>query len=134
MWWPDVFAYFVFASRRRHTRCALVTGVQTCALPISSGRALLWRRGGADGGAALSRGDRQPHPHRARRLLPVARPVGLRPRPVHRDHRGRRPHRQARKSVVWGKRVSVRVALGGRRIIKKKKHVIYRYNRNRKKT
>src|SRR3546814_1262850 len=25
---------FVFASRRRHTRCALVTGVQTCALPI----------------------------------------------------------------------------------------------------
>src|SRR3546814_6407157 len=24
----------VFASRRRHTRCALVTGVQTCALPI----------------------------------------------------------------------------------------------------
>src|SRR3546814_3767827 len=26
---------FVFSSRRRHTRCALVTGVQTCALPIS---------------------------------------------------------------------------------------------------
>src|SRR3546814_1217807 len=26
--------YFVFSSRRRHTRCALVTGVQTCALPI----------------------------------------------------------------------------------------------------
>src|SRR3546814_14398916 len=26
---------FFFASRRRHTRCALVTGVQTCALPIS---------------------------------------------------------------------------------------------------
>src|SRR3546814_1131879 len=26
--------YFFFASRRRHTRCALVTGVQTCALPI----------------------------------------------------------------------------------------------------
>src|SRR3546814_4319658 len=25
----------VFASRRRHTRCALVTGVQTCALPIA---------------------------------------------------------------------------------------------------
>src|SRR3546814_7835140 len=29
-------AYFFFSSRRRHTRCALVTGVQTCALPISS--------------------------------------------------------------------------------------------------
>src|SRR3546814_6305154 len=27
---------FVFSSRRRHTRCALVTGVQTCALPIST--------------------------------------------------------------------------------------------------
>src|SRR3546814_3506860 len=26
---------FVFSSRRLHTRCALVTGVQTCALPIS---------------------------------------------------------------------------------------------------
>src|SRR3546814_10046531 len=30
----EVFVFF-FSSRRRHTRCALVTGVQTCALPIS---------------------------------------------------------------------------------------------------
>src|SRR3546814_8009988 len=30
------FAFFC-SSRRRHTRCALVTGVQTCALPISDG-------------------------------------------------------------------------------------------------
>src|SRR3546814_6241156 len=29
-----LFVYFFFSSRRRHTRCALVTGVQTCALPI----------------------------------------------------------------------------------------------------
>src|SRR3546814_2409244 len=29
-----VFYCFFFSSRRRHTRCALVTGVQTCALPI----------------------------------------------------------------------------------------------------
>src|SRR3546814_5535879 len=28
------FNFFFFSSRRRHTRCALVTGVQTCALPI----------------------------------------------------------------------------------------------------
>src|SRR3546814_6824926 len=28
------FWFFFFSSRRRHTRCALVTGVQTCALPI----------------------------------------------------------------------------------------------------
>src|SRR3546814_17676254 len=32
------FVVFFFSSRRRHTRCALVTGVQTCALPISSGQ------------------------------------------------------------------------------------------------
>src|SRR3546814_7975268 len=30
----SIFCFF-FSSRRRHTRCALVTGVQTCALPIS---------------------------------------------------------------------------------------------------
>src|SRR3546814_3148496 len=30
----DLFYFFFFSSRRRHTRCALVTGVQTCALPI----------------------------------------------------------------------------------------------------
>src|SRR3546814_17048860 len=30
-----LFFCFFFSSRRRHTRCALVTGVQTCALPIS---------------------------------------------------------------------------------------------------
>src|SRR3546814_1663417 len=29
-----VVLWFFFSSRRRHTRCALVTGVQTCALPI----------------------------------------------------------------------------------------------------
>src|SRR3546814_10387084 len=31
----NVLPVFFFSSRRRHTRCALVTGVQTCALPIS---------------------------------------------------------------------------------------------------
>src|SRR3546814_2825871 len=29
-----VLWFLFFSSRRRHTRCALVTGVQTCALPI----------------------------------------------------------------------------------------------------
>src|SRR3546814_5518191 len=42
-----VFCFF-FSSRRRHTRCALVTGVQTCALPI-------WRKG--------ARHDPNPHHH-----------------------------------------------------------------------
>src|SRR3546814_4053056 len=41
--------FFVFSSRRRHTRCALVTGVQTCALPIcpfSARTGSRWRNGG----------------------------------------------------------------------------------------
>src|SRR3546814_4751561 len=33
----SVVRSFFFSSRRRHTRCALVTGVQTCALPILFG-------------------------------------------------------------------------------------------------
>src|SRR3546814_1236841 len=40
---------FFFSSRRRHTRCALVTGVQTCALPILSD--LLGLPGGETGGS-----------------------------------------------------------------------------------
>src|SRR3546814_7786945 len=36
--------YFFFSSRRRHTRCALVTGVQTCALPILAGQRRRQRR------------------------------------------------------------------------------------------
>src|SRR3546814_2314721 len=35
---------FFFSSRRRHTRCALVTGVQTCALPISCMKDIAKRR------------------------------------------------------------------------------------------
>src|SRR3546814_8350996 len=49
-------SFVLFSSRRRHTRCALVTGVQTCALPIlffstsnAGGAAPAW----ADGAGAL---------------------------------------------------------------------------------
>src|SRR3546814_3995679 len=35
-WLLCITGLFFFSSRRRHTRCALVTGVQTCALPISA--------------------------------------------------------------------------------------------------
>src|SRR3546814_18187426 len=60
------FVLFFFSSRRRHTRCALVTGVQTCALPISRTRrprragAGKWRPGAACAGCAQD--------HRARSL------------------------------------------------------------------
>src|SRR3546814_8044421 len=42
-----VFSFFFLSSRRRHTICALVTGVQTCALPIwpRRGRWTRWSRG-----------------------------------------------------------------------------------------
>src|SRR3546814_2091624 len=33
----SMLLFFFFSSRRRHTSCALVTGVQTCALPICEG-------------------------------------------------------------------------------------------------
>src|SRR3546814_3717078 len=39
--------YFFFSSRRRHTRCALVTGVQTCALPIFLACAVTEAQGGS---------------------------------------------------------------------------------------
>src|SRR3546814_1327675 len=38
-----VLCHFFFSSRRRHTRCALVTGVQTCALPILADAAYVSR-------------------------------------------------------------------------------------------
>src|SRR3546814_3363164 len=37
MYCSYLFLCFFFSSRRRHTICALVTGVQTCALPIYVG-------------------------------------------------------------------------------------------------
>src|SRR3546814_10950349 len=103
---------FFFSSRRRHTRCALVTGVQTCALPI--------------------------YPHRK----PCAAEGSDEPADDQRDRRTQRNQdftrvdiifggsdlaagilRQDRKSVVVGQSVSVSVDLGGRRNIKKKRDV-----------
>src|SRR3546814_3780386 len=46
-----IFVFF-FSSRRRHTRCALVTGVQTCALPIC---AVVQDEQHADGGEGQER-------------------------------------------------------------------------------
>src|SRR3546814_8854986 len=58
----DCLFVFFFSSRRRHTRCALVTGVQTCALPIcgrGSLAARLWGGRGRDGIVGLADVDRR---------------------------------------------------------------------------
>src|SRR3546814_13417881 len=128
------FIVLFLSSRRRHTRCALVTGVQTCALPISPGprRRLLHR------GRARAERDKDgrstPRTLRHRTRAPASRPRT----PGDGAPRWRPPARTAglphaapaqaaagpwpedRKSVGWGKSVSVRVDLGGGRHIKKK--------------
>src|SRR3546814_18630387 len=53
-----MYFIFFFSSRRRHTRCALVTGVQTCALPIYTRKAQLTAAGRSllpDARAVISR-------------------------------------------------------------------------------
>src|SRR3546814_10452767 len=91
--------HFFFSSRRRHTICALVTGVQTCALPICD---YLYLIGDIVDGWRLKKNWYWPETHNAviQRLLWKAR------------HGTRSEERRV------GKRVSVRVDLGGRRIIK----------------
>src|SRR3546814_6123223 len=56
---------FFFSSRRRHTRCALVTGVQTCALPILDE---------ADAGGCTCSGDLVRHHQRMIQTFDLARP------------------------------------------------------------
>src|SRR3546814_14639243 len=76
---------FFFSSRRRHTRCALVTGVQTCALPIFDGEALeapglvheFYRRRGAVAGDADDRVGRDPGPLPRAELDPAFGASGL---------------------------------------------------------
>src|SRR3546814_19422379 len=115
MVWCLVCSYF-FSSRRRHTRCALVTGVQTCALPILSPDELrlhqLLR--------PLQRRDRLFHAQargagRLASQLRAVRGQGLFDRSAR--QRGRK---EERKSVGEGKSVSVRVDLGGSSVKKKK--------------
>src|SRR3546814_11225718 len=131
------FLFFFFSSRRRHTRCALVTGVQTCALPIwlSGRQARCSDAIGRDFGAEFAwaypfrppdsseNGDH----HRRRNRSPPREPQGssrsqglrsLRPSPRRTHRRERRG--DDRKSGVEGESVSVSVAYGGRRLLNKK--------------
>src|SRR3546814_19738638 len=102
----------VVSSIRRHTRCALVTGVQTCALPIccrASVTALRstprgWRCGGAF--RRPTRTCREASCWGRASTTRTASPTSRSP--------------PARQIVVSGQSVSVRVDLGGPRFVKKK--------------
>src|SRR3546814_8722819 len=97
---------FVFSIRRRHTRCALVTGVQTCALPIFEKAywvpvSCLAVMQGVTLRASWSRN--------VHRIVGTVIGMGLTWLLL--------PFlTEDRKSVVTGKRVSVRVDIGGRGI------------------
>src|SRR3546814_17579880 len=92
-WISVMFCDFFFSSRRRHTRCALVTGVQTCALPICGDVEV------GPGETPMKWGGGTDLVGPAERLLHVK-------------------ERSEERRV--GKECVVRVDLGGRRIIKKK--------------
>src|SRR3546814_3801928 len=111
-----VLLFFLLSSRRRHTRCALVTGVQTCALPIlhhaldAIVESVVYdaKTGRATGVRVIDQNTKQRSVHEARVIFLNASTIGT-------------AQILDRKSVVSGKRVSVRVEPGGRRIIKNKK-------------
>src|SRR3546814_17664945 len=119
----------LFSSRRRHARCALVTGVQTCALPIAlTGGPLAVQ----DGPAVLRpeqvrRGPDRWAPEVSTDLsrLSERHVPGTVLERFQEEMGDFAELRQSgdRKRVVSGTRVSVRVGLGGRRIIKKKKKI-----------
>src|SRR3546814_1617875 len=77
---------FFFSSRRRHTRCALVTGIQTVALPIWSRRLRL---------------PAPAHPHALARAG-EGYGVGLSPRPRRGDSCFRRPARIVGRDPIAG--------------------------------
>src|SRR3546814_13215274 len=116
---------FVFSRHRRHTRCAVVTGVQTCALPISS-------RVRTDIGVTEMTIYTQDHPGLFSCLAGAFATVGANvvdakifttPPGMALDVfwiQDGDSNALDRKSVVSGKSVSVRVDLGGRRYIKTK--------------
>src|SRR3546814_14920772 len=131
---------FFFSSRRRHTRCALVTGVQTCALPISmrlplpahEGAAVIFHRQAKAGHPATVPGGRgqprssapgsiAPLPCRwasVGRLAPLPQAlVSLSPRTTP----GEPP--SERKSVVQGQMVYDRVDLGVARIVNQTQNI-----------
>src|SRR3546814_3000540 len=108
------FGYLFFSSRRRHTRCALVTGVQTCALPISR---------------LISSHAAQTNKPDGTNRFSHSYYLSLRAAAIVAADGSRQVAgwlllcQEDRKSVVKGKSVSVRVDLGGRRIIQNRNKI-----------
>src|SRR3546814_20204328 len=99
-----VLICFFFSSRRRHTSCALVTGVQTCALPISARSSMSTgamasrspkssrptaRSPGSSGGADVRLYPAAADPAADRRRHGVGQPVAVEARPDGRADRRR---------------------------------------------
>src|SRR3546814_2925896 len=110
----------LFPRRGRHTRCALVTGVQTCALPICERK----RRGASDDPSKYCMASEVVGLDTAQKFeatinKDLAARGGRALVFVHGYNTGF-DDAVDRKSVVSGKSVSVSVDLGGRRSIKKK--------------
>src|SRR3546814_16453439 len=132
----SMYVYWFFvSSRRRHTRCALVTGVQTCALPISRS-VECHRKGGSDVpfqflaqflkhcrvSIALQRDE---HADLAEAVSRSFLNVGEYQAAA--DRNALHTADLERKSVVSGTSVSFRFKLGSRLLVKKTKTNI-RYN------
>src|SRR3546814_13952824 len=139
-----VFFFFFFSSRRRHTICALVTGVQTCALPISFGGVrrlcaspsvcaelveapfffgVVERKNGpstSSGRAEFMFLEREMKMDFAA-MMPLAATLGVLIDEGSKERVACKLPVRDRKSIVKEKSVSVSVDLGGRRIHKKKK-------------
>src|SRR3546814_14650179 len=122
--------FFFFSSRRRHTRCALVTGVQTCALPIFKGNTRIDTRickaRIVSTCAAIGEASARP----ASKTKPIA-PAAI-SQSCQKSRKKRRisissmttkqiVHNRDWKSLGSGKSVTERVDIGGARLLKEKK-------------
>ena len=74
--WVIVLCFFFFSSRRRHTRSGRVTGVQTCALPISNDKRGEEKREGKGCGGLQKRGKKHTYPLSVARERSEERRVG----------------------------------------------------------
>src|SRR3546814_14715895 len=137
---------FFFSSRRRHTICALVTGVQTCALPISPPSCLLFPQSRSQRRNLLRLqqlqrrhlrlADRRPsnlsscawkarraaaYPIQSARATLPASSGRCASQQLSQKIFGSAPRRMANRKIgVQGNGGSVRVILGGGRLLKKK--------------